>query len=139
MISFLKKGTGYLLVSFGGLFLLVAFVTLLSTDSRDKKLDTLLGSLVIGIPSTAWGSGLIGASRQPSRRQKALAEQRQLQQALYLLIQSSKGRLTPIQFAIAANISIDEAEDFLNHQAKSLDANFEVTDSGALVYLFPVS
>jgi hypothetical protein len=44
-----------------------------------------------------------------------------------------------IKHAIAADIPPKAAQDFLNQQATAFNANFNVSEQGAVVYQFPVS
>ena len=78
--------------------------------------------------------------RQLERTQSVLAsEDVRLRQVLYQLIEASNGQVTLVQFAIAADIPAAEARAYIGSQAKAFSANFDITDSGSIVYQFPIS
>jgi len=164
MMTAFKKLFGYPLLGLGGLFLLAMVVAPLSevnsaemnsaeTNSADevvtdeaiaKQATTIAGGLIVGLPLSAAGGSLVLSARdeqrQLSQTQAAfLAEQERLQNVLYQLIASTNGEVTLVQFAIAANIPAVEASTYMNAQAKVFSANFDVTESGSVVYQFPIS
>ena len=108
-----------------------------NTSPQDRS-EASAALFILGFPPTALGGWLVWNLRQ-SRQQAAqqLIKQRE-QRFLALLQQQQQGQLTVLQFAVAAAISIEEAKAFLDEKAKALDAHFEVSDTGAVVYRFPV-
>ena len=63
-------------------------------------------------------------------------EIRRQQQVFYGLLQAHQGRVSVLDFAIAANLSAREAKFFLDHRAEEFLANFEVTEKGDMLYVF---
>ena len=58
------------------------------------------------------------------------------QQVFYSLIQAHQGRISLLDFAMAANLSAPEAKSYLDHRAEEFLANFEVTEKGDMFYIF---
>ena len=63
-------------------------------------------------------------------------QQNKLISALYKIIQQHHGRVSIIDFAMTAKVTSDEAKSFLDAKAKEFLAEFEVTDSGDVLYVF---
>jgi hypothetical protein len=99
---------------------------------------TLAGfCLLIGLPPTAVGGWLIWNLRQQHQRSlEDLADQQE--QRFLQILQDQKGDLTMLQFATANQMSLEEAKTYLDEKAKLLDASFDVSETGAVVYRFPV-
>ncbi len=62
-----------------------------------------------------------------------------LNSIFYQLLQEHQGRITVLDFAIAARLSASSAREFLDLRAKEFAAHFEVTEQGDVFYLFPLS
>ena len=67
------------------------------------------------------------------RRQLEIRRQHQV---FYSLIQAHQGRISILNFAIAANLGAREARQFLDDRAEDFLANFEVTEQGDMLYIF---
>lgn len=137
-----KRWLGYALISVGGFFLLAFVLLAFDWDSSEPKRSAALGMVLLGVPPLTAGGLMVSSSHRMNRlhRNRAFAAyEHELRRTLYLLIAEKQGRFTPLQYAIAADISLDEAEIFLNNQSKLLNADFDVTTEGTLVYLFPGS
>lgn len=76
-----------------------------------------------------------------ARRRAAAQRSRQqfLQDTFYRLVQDQHGRLTVFEFAVQAQLPGAEARDYLNARAKEFYADFEPSDRGDILYVFPVS
>jgi hypothetical protein len=139
----LTKLLTYSLLILSVFFLTVAISVPFDADeSREDKIDAALGCLLIGGTAGIAGGLLLRSSRRSQNQGKALAleaEQVRLRNVLYQLIADKKGAFTLLEFAIAADIPPKIAEDFLNHQATAFNANFSVSEQGAVVYQFPIS
>lgn len=137
--NFVKQLLGYGAIAFGGLFLLVAIAAPIVEPEEDKT-KTIAGGLVIGLPPTVVGILLLRSSYKDSSQKEALQsaqQQQEINRVFYALTEQGKGAITLLQFASAADISLPEAKTFLDDQAKLLNANFEATQEGVLVYKFP--
>ncbi|MDY7021090.1 MAG: hypothetical protein SWJ54_06965 [Cyanobacteriota bacterium] len=65
-------------------------------------------------------------------------ETQDLQSIFYELVQKNQGSMTVMQLAIAAGITGEDSKAYLEQQVKQFQADFEVTETGTLVYKFPV-
>jgi hypothetical protein len=137
-MRFLQKTLAGACLFFGLLIVAVATVEILNPTTSDEDRSGSAAALVMfGLPPTALGSWLIWHLRQQHQRSlKGLAEQQE--QKFLQLLQDQKGDLTVLQFATAMQMSLDEAKAYLDQKAKRLDASFDVSETGAVVYRFPV-
>lgn len=71
--------------------------------------------------------------RAPQRQQAAA-----LQRTFYRLLQQNQGCLTVLELAIATPCPPQVAQHFLDARAKELHAQFDVTDTGQVYYIFAV-
>ena len=107
-----------------------------ATDAEDRS-GAAAALVIFGLPATGLGSWLIlNLRRQHQRSLEDLADQQE-QQFLQLL-QDQKGDLTVLQFAAAMQMPLEEAKTYLDEKATLLDASFDVSDNGAVVYRFPL-
>lgn len=105
-----------------------------SPQDRDEASAALF---ILGFPPTALGGWLVWSLSQG--HQKAAQKQIKQREQLFLdMLQQCQGRITILQFAAAAELSMDDAKTFLDEKAKGLNASFDVSDTGAVVYCFPV-
>ena len=87
----------------------------------------LLPWLVVG--------GLAGGALWFWRRQKA--REQALHQIFYAQLATHRGRLSVLDFAIAAQITGREARQFLDQRAQEFWGDFEPTPAGDVLYTFP--
>lgn len=128
-----------------GLFLLIGLpITLwavvdVANPATDAEQRAGAGAALafLGLPSTALGAWLVWDLRQHQQQSSEALLQQQEQQFLKLL-QAHGGKLTVIQFATETQMSLEDSKEFLDQQAKFLNASFDVSDTGAIVYRFPV-
>ncbi|MGG6238404.1 hypothetical protein ACQ4N7_07160 [Nodosilinea sp. AN01ver1] len=93
--------------------------------------------VIFGLAPTALGGWLAWNLRHGSLQTSQSLSLQQEQMFLQLL-QNQAGDLTIIQFAAAAQVPIEQAKAFLDQKAQLLNASFDVKDSGAIVYRFPL-
>lgn len=135
----------YGLISLGTFFALVAAYIYRNDGVPNEK-----AFVMIAIPALLSGAAFVESGRllwsnQPSRIRSddrtldAEVEQAHLRKIFYQLVTDRQGAFTLIQFAIAAGISPEVAQDFLKHHATTFNANFTVTEEGSVVYQFPMS
>jgi hypothetical protein len=108
----------------------------------DEVRNAVIGCFILGVATSAAGAGLLRSSRLSQNKAKALeleSEQDRLRGILYQLIADKQGAFTLVQFAIAADIPPKAAQNFLDQQATAFNADFTVSEQGAVVYQFPVS
>lgn len=65
-------------------------------------------------------------------------QEKYLRSIFFELIQGNNGSITVMEFAIQADITGQEARKYLEQYAIEFEANFDTTDEGHVVYLFPV-
>ncbi|TVP64705.1 MAG: hypothetical protein EA342_15885 [Leptolyngbya sp. LCM1.Bin17] len=107
-----------------------------STHAQDRQ-AAIAPLILLGLPVTGLGAWLAWDWRQQRQAQAQTLIQAH-EQVFLELLQTHKGRLTLVQFAAAAQMPLDQARVFLDHRAKLLDASFDVTDAGGIVYQFPL-
>lgn len=64
-------------------------------------------------------------------------QQRQLDQAFYLLLESQNSQISLIQLAAAARVEAQVAQHYLDRQVKLFSAMLEVDEEGDTFYRFP--
>ncbi|MBA3924000.1 MAG: hypothetical protein H0X31_20805 [Nostocaceae cyanobacterium] len=60
-----------------------------------------------------------------------------MQSIFYQLLRFGEGKVTVLQFAIAAQVEPTPAKEFLDEKAKEFNASYKVSDEGAVSYYFP--
>lgn len=110
----------------------VSVVFTKNPTKEDKS--AALGGLIIGVPVTAAATFmLLSANKSTPKSLKPSTEQIFLE-----LVAANGGRITPIKLAIAANLPLADAKQYLDQKAIELNANFEVTDEGGINYHFHI-
>jgi hypothetical protein len=131
-------------------FLLLAIAVLFDSDS-DLASNFFVCLICLGITA---GSAKLGQwlMKNPSLsgegNQQVKSEQQtgtkdlqstlDLQSIFYKLVEKNQGSITVMQLAIAAGISGEDSKAYLEQQAKQFEANFEVSETGTVVYTFPL-
>lgn len=107
----------------------------------DEREGAIAAVALFGLPPTALGTWLVWNLRH-QHQQKLTQKQQEIEQLLekwfLWLLQETEGRITVVQFASEAEIPIAEAQSFLDEKARQLNASFDTTDDGAIVYDFPM-
>ena len=65
-------------------------------------------------------------------------KEKRLRSIFFELIQGNNGAITVMEFAIKADLTGQEARKYLEQYAIEFEANFDTTEEGHVVYLFPV-
>jgi hypothetical protein len=100
-------------------------------------LQILLPFIIAG--AIGWGLFQLWRYWQQEKGKAQLAavlQQNQLTEALYSLVKEHQGRVSIFDLSMRANVSAEDARQFLDEQAKKHMAHFEPTDSGEILYLF---
>ena len=124
----------------GGLLLLLGFWCLgravemsLNRDPHvQEKRETVTAGILLGLPATAGGSWLLWAQHRQRRQQAA----QRLRNIFFHLVQTRQGQVTPLQFAMAAQIDGDIAKAYLDDRSLEFDATFDVDEQGHMTYCF---
>mgnify|MGYP001797726591 CR=1 FL=1 len=118
--------------------LLLGTLELLDAEApKTDKEGATAAIAILGLPPTAVGSWLLFSLRQ-QKQQTSEQVELEREQLFLRLVQQHEGDLTVTTFALAAQMPIDEAKDYLDVKARQLDANFDASDEGGIVYRFPV-
>jgi hypothetical protein len=97
--------------------------------------------LIFGVPTLILGGWLsLGLYRQSRQEQKAINQQMndRLQSIFYQMLQDNKGRMTLVGFAIKSELPAIAARQYLDEKAKEFNANFKVSEDGAISYHFEI-
>ncbi|WP_204103299.1 MULTISPECIES: hypothetical protein [Spirulina sp. CCY15215] len=134
----LKKIVAGICLTFGiGLSILMLADMINSENSSEDKGDAFAALMLLGLPTVVLGGGLVWNLQHQHRQmtQKLLLQQEQL---FLALLQKQEGRITEIEFATEAKISLEEAKVYLDRKATALNGDFEETEKGAIIYQFPL-
>lgn len=135
----LQKALAGACLLFGLSIALLATTQLIDSDDDDweDRAETGAALVVFGIAPTMLGTWLAWNLRH-SNQQSSQSLALQQEQLFLQLLQSQAGDLTIVQFAAAAQIPVEQAKAFLDQKAQVLNASFDVKESGAIVYRFPL-
>lgn len=100
-------------------------------DIQEDK-DAALGGLLFGIPSVAWGAWLARGLYKQAKQEQC----DRLNSTFYRLIKESDGKITVLRLAMESKLPGKAAKEYLDEKAKEFQANFEVTESGDIIYHF---
>jgi len=127
-----------LLFSIGFIFLTVTVSSLAIKNPTPKDRSAAAGGIMLGVPALAAGAWIVWKEK---KKQDDLLEvrQRQLEFNFLTTLQANNGNITPIDFAIANQLSLEESKQYLDKKATELNANFEVTEDGGVSYKFYLS
>ncbi len=100
--------------------------------NRQGKRETVTAGLLIGLPV---GAGALWILRD-LERDRTLIHSQKLQSLFYKAIRANSGRLSAVQFAMLAQVSLDEAKAFLDTWSGAMNAQFDVDESGTVIYCF---
>ncbi|MEA5487967.1 MULTISPECIES: hypothetical protein [Pseudanabaena] len=126
------------LFSIGFIFLTVTVSSLAIKNPTPKDRSAAAGGIMIGVPAIAAGTWIVWKQK---KKQDDLLEvrQRQLEFNFLTTLQANNGSITPINFAIANQLSLEESKQYLDKKATELNADFEVTEDGGVSYKFYLS
>lgn len=107
--------------------------------NEDVDKDGALAAMaILGLPATGLGTWMIFNLRHHGKQKTAQLNLEQEQLFLQLL-QQNGGEITIATFALEAQIPIKEAKEYLDQKAKQLDAGFDVSSEGGIIYKFPIA
>lgn len=133
----LKKITAGIFLIIGLSILLLGTIDLVNPNATKKDKEGSLAAIVLfSLPSTSLGAWLVWSLRQQHLKQAKQLNLDREQQFLRILEQH-EGEITVTKFALAAQIPIEEAKLYLDQKAKQLNAEFEASNDGGIIYRFP--
>lgn len=128
-----KKKRGAVLLSIGGFFLLLAVFGLFdSKHTPQRRISNALGGITFGLPLLGLGGWQAWGTYQQQQQEK----RDRLQSTFYRLLQENNGQIAALDFAMATQLSAQEAKQYLDEQAKEFDADFTVTQGNGICYQF---
>jgi hypothetical protein len=95
--------------------------------------------LIFGFPTLILGGWLaLGLYRQSKQEKTAINQQvnENLQSLFYRMVQENEGRISLLGFAMQSQLAPTTAKEYLDVKAKELNANFKVSEEGAVLYYF---
>jgi len=137
-MTWLKKTAVVLLLLIGLPVTVLTTLEILDSETpASAKSDFAAALVVIGLPPTALAGWLMAGLRH-QHQQKLQQAAREQEQIFLTLLQESNGKLTTVQLATRAHISLEDAKAYLDEKALLLNGDFDTTDTGAIVYKFPL-
>ena len=138
-MKLLTKVTAGFLLSFGFICLMVSASALSQLSDKDQTTlerqdatDTFVGGIAFGVPLVAGGGYMLWGLRK--RHEKLLRDR--LDSTFYQMLKADNGRITVLQLAMEAQLSGEQAKQYLDQKAKEFNATFEPSDKGNISYLF---
>ncbi|MBW4558972.1 MAG: hypothetical protein KME59_24240 [Trichormus sp. ATA11-4-KO1] len=102
---------------------------------------TARNGIIFGVPTMVLGSWMsLGLYRQSKYEKKALQQQLsdRLQSTFYQMLHENQGRVTVLGFAMNSQLPAADARQYLDLKAKEFNANFQVSEEGAVSYHFDI-
>lgn len=124
--------------SIGFIFLTVTVSSLATKEPTEKERSAAMGGIIIGVPALAAGTWLVWKQKKRHADLKEV-RQRQIEFNFLTMLQANEGNITAISFAIANELSLEEAKQYLDAKAVQLNADFNVTEDGGVSYKFYLS
>ena len=97
--------------------------------------------IIYGVPTMILGGWLsLGLYGQSKNEKKALQQQLsdRLQSNFYQLLQENNGRVTVLGLAMNCQLPAADAQEYLDMKAKEFNADFQVSEKGAVSYHFDI-
>lgn len=133
----LQKALAGACLLFGLSITLLATAQIIDSDDDMDDLADGVALVLFGFAPTALGTWLAWNLRH-NNQQTSQSLSLQQEQLFLQLLQNQAGDLTIVQFAAAAQMPVEQAKAFLDQKAQVLNASFDVKDTGAIVYRFPL-
>ncbi len=102
--------------------------------SQKERESELVACLAFGLPLTAGGGWIVWNLRRRHQREA----DKFLGSIFFRLMKEGDGRLTLSRFAMEAQLTGEVAKQYLDEQAKRLDAHFDVDERGGVYYDFNI-
>lgn len=135
-MKWLKKAIAGLLLLWGVPLSIWAVVDSFNPETpREEKEGAIAALVLFGLPPIAISGFLIHNLRQQHRTVQETSD-RALEQIFLEELQANNGLINPIVFATKADLTLDEAKAYLDEKAVQLNALYEATDNGGVVYRF---
>jgi hypothetical protein len=124
-----------LLFSISFIFLTVTVSSITMKNPTEKDRSAALGGIILGVPAAAGGAWIVwGLKKKDKKLQKT--RDSQIETTFLELLQANQGEISTLNFAIATKLSLEESKQYLDQKAKQLNADFNVSEDGAISYQF---
>jgi hypothetical protein len=124
-----------LLFSISFIFLTVTVSSITMKNPTEKDRSAALGGIILGVPAAAGGAWIVwGLKKKDKKSQKT--RDSQIETIFLELLQANQGDISTLNFAIATKLSLEESKQYLDQKAKQLNADFNVSEDGAISYQF---
>ncbi|MEM1278764.1 MAG: hypothetical protein AAGG53_01810 [Cyanobacteria bacterium P01_H01_bin.152] len=135
-MKLLKKIVAGLLLLWGlPLSIWATVYTLDPNNSSEDKEGSIAALIFFGLPPVAI-SGLLIHSLYQQHRDSEQKSDSELEQLFLTEIQTNDGVISPVFFALKAELSIEDAKAYLDKKAVQLNGLYEVSESGGVIYRF---
>lgn len=145
-MKLLKKIAAGLLLSWGFVFLLVSISTLptllgknVTPKAKEDATNTVIGGVALGFPPAGLGIWLVWEMYRKSQKEKEGMEEAKsdkLRGIFFRLIEENQGDISILRFVRETNLTVEEAQEYLDRQALALNGTFDVTEDGNIFYHF---
>ncbi|MBE9039535.1 hypothetical protein IQ235_01830 [Oscillatoriales cyanobacterium LEGE 11467] len=135
-----RKAAAGLLLAIGFPIVLLSGTHLADPSAGVRELSLVILTFV-GLPPTTTAGWLLWGLWEQSRVERvaqAQARVDRLAATFFQLLKENNGAVTPLQFAMKAQLPGSEAKEYLEFRAQEFDAEFEVNDRGKILYLFDI-
>ncbi len=120
------------------IFLTVTVSSITMKNPTEKDRSAALGGIILGVPAAAGGAWIVwGLKKKDKKLQKT--RDSQIESTFLELLQANQGDISTLNFAIATKLSLEESKQYLDQKAKQLNAEFNVSEDGAISYQFFIS
>jgi len=127
-----------ILFSIGFIFLTVTVSSITMKNPTEKDRSAALGGIILGFPAAAGGAWIVwGLKKKDEKLQET--HDRQIETTFLELVQANQGEISTLDFAIATKLSLEDSKQYLDQKAKQLNAEFNVSEDGAISYQFFIS
>ena len=133
-----RKAAAGLLLAIGFPIVLLSGAHLADPSAGVRELSLVILTFV-GLPPTATAGWLLWGlweQNRVERVQQAQARVDRLTATFFQLLKENNGIVTPLQFAMKAQLPGSEAKEYLEIRAKEFDAELDVNDRGNILYRF---
>jgi len=114
----------------------LTIIQLLDSNTTPEDREGALAALfILGLPPTGIATYLIFDLKH-SQKDKVNKNQINKEQVFLKILAENAGEITVLKFAVEAQLSFEQAKEYLDSQAKELNADFSVNDEGGIAYKF---
>ncbi len=129
--TFLKI-IGYILLTFGAIFLMVGFGSIFDSSNPHSN-DAMLGGFMMGLPTTIAGIASILFVYKKEKKSLTIFHE----ELIYIVAKEKKGIINPVDISLKGKITREESKKILDDCVSKGIASAEVNENGFVEYMFP--